>query len=573
MTEPAWSIPVLVNKLIDNTLTEEESLWLYERVEQDRDLASLIRKNFIVDYLLHLSKNAQPSWDELVAMERTAKPLAQMTPQELAEYQATVKALNTGNPPPVPTKTDSPADDEPFDPFAVLREQEAREERARALRFQERKPHKWTVSDFFFILSVAVAILLGVAIYEQMQWELGRDARELSDPDAPALARVTDLVEPVWQEGSKTYNRGQGTGAESVALASGLANIVFADGAQVIFEGPGTLEITGGNSLFLRSGKLSVNVPPYAVGFKVVTEQATVIDRGTQFYIDTAGRDLRVATVLGRVDFEADKTTLPLTEGQQVVFDGKKIKETEPWFGDRFIDYPRFTDRLKRYITGLRKIKVREDERIDSDPYLIARFDAMDRSSGNLLNRSLFGARNLPAMSLSGCSRQEGRWPDSYAISFDSSNSYGEFTIQEGYNSMTFCASVQINHLANQGNTLLSSRDFMKTPGAVFWQVTKSGQIAFYITTEESKQEVYITRPIFTRRDFGGWFQLKVVIDGNNETISQFMDGHMISRHRWKNPMKLWPGKMILGNTLEETYRVNDRFWDGAIDELTIYGY
>jgi len=70
---------------------------------------------------------------------------------------------------------------------------------------------------------------------------------------------------------------------QQVQLATGLAEVHFANGARVILEGPARFDLVSRGRLFLHEGRLAAQVPVQAAGFTVGVAGALVIDRGTEF--------------------------------------------------------------------------------------------------------------------------------------------------------------------------------------------------------------------------------------------------------------------------------------------------
>ncbi len=68
-------------------------------------------------------------------------------------------------------------------------------------------------------------------------------------------------------------------------LISGMAELVFPTGASAIVEGPAVFRILSESSMGLDVGQCSVHAPPGAEGFRIETQQANVVDRGTRFSI------------------------------------------------------------------------------------------------------------------------------------------------------------------------------------------------------------------------------------------------------------------------------------------------
>lgn len=66
-------------------------------------------------------------------------------------------------------------------------------------------------------------------------------------------------------------------------LDSGLAEIHFKNGAEVILEGPAEFEIRNDGNAWLERGKIMARVPERAIGFTLETPRGKVIDLGTAF--------------------------------------------------------------------------------------------------------------------------------------------------------------------------------------------------------------------------------------------------------------------------------------------------
>ncbi len=86
-------------------------------------------------------------------------------------------------------------------------------------------------------------------------------------------------------------------------LTHGLAEIAFESGAKVILQAPITLFLDEQNACSLEFGKLSAYVPPEATGFRVQSDEVTVIDLGTEFGMQVSGEsDAEVHVFTGVVE-------------------------------------------------------------------------------------------------------------------------------------------------------------------------------------------------------------------------------------------------------------------------------
>ena len=66
-------------------------------------------------------------------------------------------------------------------------------------------------------------------------------------------------------------------------LVSGFAELTFDSGAQLTLTGPATLDLRSAWEAELQRGTLKANVPPEAVGFRVINSAVEVVDLGTEF--------------------------------------------------------------------------------------------------------------------------------------------------------------------------------------------------------------------------------------------------------------------------------------------------
>ncbi|TLD68885.1 hypothetical protein FEM03_20660 [Phragmitibacter flavus] len=115
--------------------------------------------------------------------------------------------------------------------------------------------------------------------------------------------------------------------------ANGLLELGFRNGARVVLEGPFDVELRDETEIYLRQGRISVRCPSSAYGFKVVTEQAEVVDLGTEFCVslEEEGK-MEVHVLEGAVEakgFGHAKTTLLAGEAVRLSKAGVKRMEVD----------------------------------------------------------------------------------------------------------------------------------------------------------------------------------------------------------------------------------------------------
>ena len=94
-----------------------------------------------------------------------------------------------------------------------------------------------------------------------------------------------------WESSSLPTVTGARLTRGTLHLAEGLAELRFASGAVVVLEGPTIFELATADHTHLHRGRLTARVPPAAIGFRVDTPAASVVDLGTSFglRIDESG--------------------------------------------------------------------------------------------------------------------------------------------------------------------------------------------------------------------------------------------------------------------------------------------
>lgn len=142
--------------------------------------------------------------------------------------------------------------------------------------------------------------------------------REAVQPSAPAiLGRLSDCI---WATSMQPIRVGEDIIAgTTLDITSGLAQLVFENGAEVILKGPCRLRIDNSMLCQLFSGSVSAEVPHRAAGFTIRGPSSEVIDLGTRFgfSVGTAGNsEVHV--------FQGEVISRELDERGEVV--GKEIR-------------------------------------------------------------------------------------------------------------------------------------------------------------------------------------------------------------------------------------------------------
>jgi hypothetical protein len=137
---------------------------------------------------------------------------------------------------------------------------------------------------------------------------------------APLPARLVSALDCHWDSAAKQPVVGQKLEAGPLHLLAGVVQLEFADGARVSFVGPSEFEIRDASHVHLEMGELRAFVPQQAIGFRVLTPSAEVVDLGTEFGVRVKGLETFVHCFRGKVRMHPSANAKsPQTASRQLV--------------------------------------------------------------------------------------------------------------------------------------------------------------------------------------------------------------------------------------------------------------
>jgi hypothetical protein len=106
---------------------------------------------------------------------------------------------------------------------------------------------------------------------------------------------------------------------QKLVFSSGITRMEFTNGAVVAIEAPAELSIRSAEEVVLAHGRLNAWCPQTAHGFRVVTTEATLTDRGTSFGVSAAKDGTADFVVLdGKVEVQNGNETRQIERGAAV---------------------------------------------------------------------------------------------------------------------------------------------------------------------------------------------------------------------------------------------------------------
>ncbi len=595
MTETRSNSPhYLISRYIQGDLTNEESHELLDLLRNNKNALAVLKANLLIDALLKeetrgtsseerktsaklfaqalanveqtqnpaaskpvltpvtstsnatfttdTTTEAEVDWDDLVRLQNAEKTISQMKPEEVPVHR-------TGMIVPVSKLSQS------------------------GEKKQER--HKWTVRDFFFVGNIVLAILLGIGIYQEEKSEYRRNkpfASVTRAEEFSPVARIVDTIDAEWESGSASYKRGQVLGPGELNLLSGQTRLELVNGTELILEGPTRFLLKKSDSTFCYWGNVSAFVPRKAVGFRIATPFADIIDRGTEFHLDVDRNRAEVNVVRGNVDIHSSElVTKSLETGNACSLDhlgGYKKISYKP---ERFVSSDRFQFRLAEYVSKKLAEKKKDDLQLNRDPNLIVHLDFSKTNGSRVVNTAAAGRSVCPEANFSGSTSTEGLYSGTKAIRIGNKKDFISFDLEKRWTSLTMFAVVRIDEPLKLGNIFASTIDEARSPGTFLWQISKLGYFQFQIIPDQYGMEsCFNSDTFFLPSHQRIWNVFAVVADSSTRSIRFYCDGQRISEVTWNHPIPLETKKVVLGNSLSGK-SILSRYLDGAYGDFQLY--
>ena len=207
------------------------------------------------------------------------------------------------------------------------------------------RPLRWPLLVKTGLISAAASIGL-LLLLQTIIFEDSAPGRALArEPVTPVgfAARIERSEDVIWAE--STVKRVREDGWLSIGLLqleSGTLLVAFNSGATALIEGPAELSIESGNRMFLKTGRLTAEVPPAASGFTVNTPRLNAVDIGTRFGVTVEENgDSELHVMEGEVEVSrtsGNSVATLVREGIALRADSRTRNELKPipYAGDHF---------------------------------------------------------------------------------------------------------------------------------------------------------------------------------------------------------------------------------------------
>jgi len=390
----------------------------------------------------------------------------------------------------------------------------------------------------------------------------------IPSPDAPppnAASSVTALlVDEAGAEFAQQRQRGEVRfDPGSYELRAGTVHLRFANGADLVVQGPARFEIRDESHTQLAFGRVRAIVPPTAHGFTLETKEVDYEDIGTEFGLsvdaDTGASSMHVFD--GQVNLHragATRVIKSVFEG-----DGVRCRDGRVDAADD-LDLDRFPSPDE--IGFLRWKSLRKE--ILSDPGLIAWFPFTRADNASILANAQ-RAYGLSDGRIAGAQWTTGRWAGKQALLFDGDSDYVEFEIPGEFQELTIAAWLKLDRFDWEMNAICNSNG--ADPGDVHFQMTRHGLPRGGVLGSDRVNFRWVGNPI----PLAKWVYVVSVQSVPQRRSVIYVNGEPVWEYEVKSNdgVLIRPGHCRLGNWLPESvkYGTSPRALRGVIDEVAIW--
>ncbi len=188
-------------------------------------------------------------------------------------------------------------------------------------------PRPSRFSRFSNLRLVALTAAACIALLASLFWPRQPEIRGFATLESSSAAR--------WDGSDLPTEDGTRLGKGTLHLAEGLVTLRFDSGAQVSLEAPVELTLMDEMNFFLHNGIAVSEVPKSAIGFRISTPFANVVDCGTRFSVSvdsaTGRTETHVHKGLVKVEHPASGAVVSLQAGQMNLADKNSLGEAREW--------------------------------------------------------------------------------------------------------------------------------------------------------------------------------------------------------------------------------------------------
>lgn len=401
------------------------------------------------------------------------------------------------------------------------------------------------------VCTVLLCVVLGILL-----WNRPYPSTEIASKDRVIrpIAVMTDGADEQWTTSVPPFGPGEPIFSGTLALESGLLELLFFNGTRVVLEGPSELTFLEPEKIFLRRGNLSATVPPSGHGFETHTPHAVLTDLGTEFSVRVESEQTATHVLKGLVAVTPNgKPRVLLKESASITARMDGILQSIPFDRISFV-----SEALMRRASfdspGNRERRKAVRAAMSVTPLLKLELDGSETEMQRVRQ---FGGKFDP-----------GRSENEIAFRFRERKDYLTVSIPQTLESVTLAAWVCLDSLPEHGNPILTSRDERR--GGITWQVNSSGSVSIGIRSKNRQLARNYESPILIGPErLGKWIHLAASVDMRRQTASLYLDGRIVYQVPVAETAPILIGEAVIGNRINRNVPIGH--FHGRIDSLEIH--
>jgi ferric-dicitrate binding protein FerR (iron transport regulator) len=182
---------------------------------------------------------------------------------------------------------------------------------------------------------VAAACIALAAVLLWPRPQMG-PARQIAD----AFVTIEGSKSARWKSSDLPTKDGSRLGKGTLHLAEGLVTLRFDSGARVSLEAPVEMTLVDKMNCTLGSGVAVADVPNSAIGFRITTPEAKVVDYGTRFSVKVdhvyGTTHTQVHEGFVEVEHSTSGAVVALRAGQMATADKDRVEQAREWSEESF---------------------------------------------------------------------------------------------------------------------------------------------------------------------------------------------------------------------------------------------
>lgn len=390
----------------------------------------------------------------------------------------------------------------------------------------------------------------------------------IPNPDAPPPNAARPVTALLVDEAGAEFARQRQPGEVrfdpgSYELRAGTVHLRFANGADLVVQGPARFNIRDEFHTQLASGRVRAIVPPTARGFTLETKEVDYEDIGTEFglSVDASTGVSSMHVFDGQVNLHRAGATGLIKS----VFEGDGVQCRDGRVdaaADLNLDQFPSPDEI-----GFLRWKSLHQEML-SDPSLIAWFPFTRADNASILTNAQ-RAHGLPDGRIAGAQWTTGRWAGKQALLFDRDSDFAEFEIPGEFQELSIAAWLKVDRFDWEMNAICNSNG--SDSGDVHFQMTRHGLPRGGVLGSDRVNFRWVGNPV----PLAKWVYVVSVLSIPQRRSVIYVNGEPVWEYDFKSNagVLILPGHCRLGNWLQEgvKYGTSPRALRGVIDEVAIW--